>query len=75
MGNTQAQIKRPYYDKYFGPDYYKKIGDNLGENGEYKEYGQQCFFVQPAIQLDYRSSPNYVPQPIMYNMQKFCGKF
>ena len=31
MGNNHAKIKTAYYDKYFGPDYFKTVGDDIGE--------------------------------------------
>ncbi len=57
MGNNGAQIKRPYYDKYFGPKYFQTIGDDLGPNGN-------MFFDLNNLQQQ-QIKPYYMPNPAM----------
>ncbi len=64
MGNHHAQIRSPYYDKYFGPDYFKTIGDDLGVNGRYCQEQRYAYYVpescpKPVIQRCYEDN-NYV---------------
>ncbi len=54
MGNNQAQIRTPYYDKYFGPDYFKTIGDDLGFNGRFCIEQPCAYYV-----------PEPVPEPVL----------
>jgi hypothetical protein len=72
MGCNNAKIMSPYYDKYFGPDYYKKIGDNLGDCGQYaiqpmdsslqQNLGIPKAFYIPKEPLTSQQQPHLVPQ-------------
>ena len=54
MGAKQRKIQRPYYDRYFGPNYFKVIGDDLGELNEY--------FAKPIAQRGTQQHQNYTSQ-------------
>jgi len=51
MGKRSSKIRTPYYDRYFGQNYYRLLGDNLGE------YGRYCISNNYPVQ-----SPIYVPR-------------
>ena len=71
MGNNGAQIKRPYYDKYFGKKYFQTIGDDLGPNGnlfmaEGSNFPQMATILQQQQQQPYYV-PGFQPQAAILN--------
>jgi hypothetical protein len=42
MGNANPRITSPYYDRYFGPNYNRIVGNNLGDYGQYYVGGSCC---------------------------------
>lgn len=69
MGNNGAQIKRPYYDKYFSNKYFQAIGDDLGPNGNlFMADGSnlpQVASIQQQQKLCY--VPGFQPQAAILN--------
>lgn len=61
MGNNGAQIKRPYYDKYFSDKYFKTIGDDLGPNGNLFMADGSNFPQVASIQQQQQQKLCYVP--------------
>jgi hypothetical protein len=42
MGNANPRITSPYYDRYFGPNYNRIVGNTLGDYGQYYVGGSCC---------------------------------
>jgi hypothetical protein len=63
MGKRSSKIRTPYYDRYFGQNYYRLLGDNLGEFGRYSR-SNNC-----PVQ-----SPIYVPNNCPVTLPPVIGQ-